>query len=193
MPVFKKLAASRIGAGILAGCVLMTTGAVSAQNNETVAPSVSVNPPNCDSEAFRHFDFWVGEWRVTGVDDDILAGTNAITRLSGGCAILEQWQGAQGGPGQSYNYYDSQNKVWRQLWTSASNIIDISGPVVREGHLLMTGTIYYRGPGNSQPFKGEWSLQVDGSIIQHFQQKTSEDAEWSDWFVGRYRPIESGN
>jgi tetratricopeptide (TPR) repeat protein len=60
-------------------------------------------------------DFWVGEWDVHAPDGRP-AGRSRITRVLGGCAVLETWAGVQGDSGQSLNAIDPATGVWQQTW-----------------------------------------------------------------------------
>ena len=48
---------------------------------------------------YSTLDFWLGEWDVL-VGDQVV-GTNRITRVLKGCAVLEEWRDATGGEGRS--------------------------------------------------------------------------------------------
>ncbi len=89
---------------------LLAAGA-SATAQETAAPEP------CGGEAFKQFDFWLGEWNVT-TPDGTLAGENLITSEENGCLVLERWRSAGGGTGQSYNYFNPATEKWRQVWIS---------------------------------------------------------------------------
>jgi tetratricopeptide (TPR) repeat protein len=73
-----------------------------------------------DSTA-RAFDFWVGEWDVYVNGTTQRAGESRIDRVSGGCAILENWTGnssilAPPSDGKSLNFVDPATRKWRQVW-----------------------------------------------------------------------------
>jgi hypothetical protein len=73
-----------------------------------------------DSTA-RAFDFWVGEWDVYVNGTTQAAGRSRIDRVSGGCAILENWAGntsffAAPSDGKSLNFVDPATQKWRQVW-----------------------------------------------------------------------------
>ncbi len=155
------------------------------------APSITAAQTNeaqtspCQADIYRAFDFWVGEWEVFGPDEQ-KAGESKITAEENGCLILEQWTSAQGGTGQSYNFYDPGTEKWRQIWISGGSVIDYAGGLDDEGAMVLEGQIAYRN-GAAAPFKGTWTLLDDGSVKQHFQQYNAETKEWADWFVGIYR------
>jgi len=77
-------------------------------------------PPDsgCKDGASRQFDFWVGHWRVT--EHGKPAGENRIERILDGCALLENWTGAQGGAGKSLNFFDRDDGLWHQTWIDRS-------------------------------------------------------------------------
>jgi hypothetical protein len=58
-----------------------------------------------DDPAYHKLDFWVGKWNVYNNRDASLNGTNVIEKIRGGCAIVENWQEAEGrGEGKSLFY-----------------------------------------------------------------------------------------
>ena len=148
-------------------------------------------PPACTTDAAPHrdFDFWVGHWDVYGPNGN-LAGENLISLREGGCLILEEWAGAGGSSGTSMNFYDPSIGAWRQIWQSAGAFIDYAGGLDDEGAMFLEGTITYNGPADPQsaPFRGKWTLQDDGAVLQEFWQRDVETGEWNSWFVGTYRP-----
>jgi hypothetical protein len=75
-------------------------------------------PPPCDSDSVYHIlDFWVGDRDVKVKSE--LVGTNRISRILKGCAILEEWKDAQGGEGRSLFYYEPSTRRWKQVWVTS--------------------------------------------------------------------------
>lgn len=138
----------------------------------------------CTSEPYRAFDFWVGDWEVH-TPDGTFAGRNRISVEEGGCLLLERWTSAQGGSGQSYNYYHPVTAKWRQVWISAGSVIDYEGGV-DNGAMVLEGTISYHGNGQSAPFRGRWTPGEHGSVLQEFEQWNEAEQRWDGWFTGRY-------
>lgn len=159
------------------------TGDAGAQDGGS-APSVTPPPP-CQGEAYHEFDFWIGEWNVYD-GNGTLVGRNSIQPEEGGCVLVERWRNTGGGTGQSYNFFDPGVKMWRQLWISRGSVIDYAGGLTEAGAMLLEGEIRYHADGSVAPFTGEWTLNEDGSVTQHFRQQDPETGEWADWFVGRY-------
>ena len=59
-----------------------------------------VAAPCENDEAFRAFDFWLGDWVVHGPAGNV-AGHNRIERSQRGCVLVENWTSATGGTGTS--------------------------------------------------------------------------------------------
>jgi|SRR5688572_15558567 len=81
--------------------------------------SVQAQKP-CSNPLYRHFDFWIGEWDVFGVNGK-KAGDSRISVILDSCIILEEWTSAnmtQGirYAGKSFNTYDNATKQWQQTW-----------------------------------------------------------------------------
>lgn len=136
-------------------------------------------------DAFRAFDFWVGEWDVH-LPDGRLAGTNSVTSEQRGCLILENWHSASGGTGMSINYLDESNGQWVQVWNDPSgNQVRISGNPTDEG-MVLEGTIHYVANDTTYPFRGLWTPLPDGRVRQYFEQSTDGAETWTPWFEGYY-------
>ncbi len=66
----------------------------------------------------REFDFWVGDWEVYVTGTTMYAGHNRIEIISGGCALLENWENAAGS-GKSINFIDPETNMWKQTWVGS--------------------------------------------------------------------------
>lgn len=155
--------------------------AAGAQDTEGAEPPAGP----CTDEVYRHFDFWLGTWDVTGPNGQA-AGVNRITAEESGCLIVEHWTNTNGGTGQSYNFYDPGIEQWRQVWVSGGLIVDYTGGLTEDGVMRLDGRATYHGGGTAD-FFGEWRPQDDGSVIQHFEQRNAETGEFEPWFTGTYR------
>lgn len=71
------------------------------------------NDPHC-----REFDFWIGEWQVYATGTNNYAGHSLIQKVSGGCALLENWQSAVS-EGKSLNFVDDSTNKWKQVWVGS--------------------------------------------------------------------------
>jgi hypothetical protein len=82
----------------------------------------------CRKGAHRALDFWVGEWDVRDSAAGHRVGTSTIERILDDCVVLENWSGALGGEGKSFNTIDGSTGKWRQTWTDSSgSIYDFTG------------------------------------------------------------------
>lgn len=66
----------------------------------------------------REFDFWVGEWDVFATGTKTLVGHSLIQLISGGCALLENWEGGNSS-GKSINFIDPNTNKWKQSWAGS--------------------------------------------------------------------------
>lgn len=156
-----------------------------AQSPSAATPSTTP-PPACASAEFRQFDFWVGDWTVM-VRDTHVAGVNRITSILGGCALHEDWRGAGGGLGQSFNAYDAADGKWRQSWVSNSGLVLLLEGGLVDGRMVLSG----RRPSPNHrnvtiTDRVTWTPLPGGDVRQLWE--TSEDggARWRTVFDGRY-------
>ncbi len=162
---------------LLACCLLLS---VPALGQAPQSYSCDENPHH------REFDFWLGDWEVTDRTGETRYGVNRISRESGGCLVLEDYTSAGGLTGKSINYYDPVSARWHQHWVdSSSSIIRLSGEL-RDGAMVLEGTIYYLASGKTAALRGVWTPLGDGRVRQFFEQ-ANEDGEWKTWFDGYYR------
>ena len=76
----------------------------------------NVYPCSTDAKQ-REFDFWIGEWDVFQNGTTQLVGHSIVHKISGECALLENWTASRGGGnGKSINYVDGQTNTWEQDW-----------------------------------------------------------------------------
>ena len=140
--------------------------------------------PTCDGEAFRQFDFWVGDWDVTVNGKP--AGTNLVTLEEGRCVVHEHWKGAKGGTGQSFNFYDRQDGKWHQVWVAndgstlfltggyENNVLTLAGTSKQEDGSTVLNRISFRNnPDHS--VRQLWETSPDGGVT------------WTAVFDGLYK------
>ncbi len=106
------------------------------------APASAQKPPvyGCDSAQSRELDFWVGEWSLRYVEDGKPATSRSrITKILGGCAILEEFSGPPGTPleGRSLSTYDKASGQWKQTWVdNNASYLDFTGGMV-DGRMIL--------------------------------------------------------
>lgn len=139
-----------------------------------------------DSPGFSDWDFWVGEWKVYSNDEArTFYGQNSITRHYENCLIKETWESAGGG-GFSVNFYNPVKGEWRQVWVANGYSIDYTGGLDDQGRMVLEGEIYNYAQNTAAPFKGSWTPEDNGDVIQHFEVFNAATGQWDVWFEGRY-------
>jgi len=158
---------------------------------DALVETMTVRAYPCEHEdAFRQFDFWLGDW-VVHTADGRLAGENRIQRAERGCVLTEHWSGIGGSSGMSINFFDHASEEWVQVWTSADGAqIDIRGNLTDEG-MRLTGRIHYVSNGTTAPFRGLWTPLPDGRVRQFFEQSNDDGETWTPWFEGFYTRSET--
>lgn len=150
-------------------------------------PGIAQSKPPFDcssSTPHRAFDFWLGKWSVSDSSGQA-QGQNEIRAVHNGCALEEQWVSVRGWTGQSINYYHPGRGEWHQLWTDGgASIIDIRGGL-RDGAMVLEGTIFYLDKDVEKGFRGRWTPLEDGRVRQFFEEQ-DEAGEWQVWFEGFY-------
>ncbi len=167
---------------IVAFCLL--AGLVPLARAETTA--------GCAGDSlYAALDFWVGNWDVYVADT--LVGVNRISKVLKGCAVVEEWQDARGGRGQSLFYVEPALRQWRQVWvTEAATrpggtkekrlIARLSGNAVR-----FQGEV--RGPDGRVVLDRTTLTPLPGGEVRQLIE-TSDDGgtSWRQVFDARYRP-----
>ncbi len=134
---------------------------------------------------FRQFDFWIGDWDVTGADGKV-AGTNTIKPVMGGCVLHESWKAAGGFAGESFNTYDATRNVWHQTWVdTGGNLLVIEGRYENDAMTLSD----IAQPGKKDPNavnEIRWTKLSDGAVRQLWRTSTDGGKTWTVAFDGKY-------
>jgi hypothetical protein len=149
-------------------------------------------PPHpCQTAPENHqFDFWVGQWDVTpwqapAPTPQQKLGENEVHVLLEHCVISENWTGAGGGHGKSYNYWDPSLKHWRQIWIDESGgVLDYTGDY-RDGAMRFLGWT-----NDAQGRRVEQRLTffnvAPDTVRQLFETSKDGGKTWVPGFDGRY-------
>jgi len=160
-----------------------------AQEAETDATQSEAPAAPCSSDAYRQFDFWIGEWAVSQPNGTV-AGENSIQPILNGCVLMEQWQGAGGSTGKSFNMYDAPNDKWRQTWVDGNGgRLDLAGRLDGEAMVLSGERPGRDGAMVSHEIR--WTPQDDGTVRQHWRASRDGGETWNDLFVGIYTKKDS--
>ncbi len=143
-------------------------------------------PAACSSPEYRQFDFWLGEWTVTNAQGRY-AGENHVAAIQNGCVIQENWVGADGGSGTSFNMFFDGDRHWHQTWVDArGGRLDLVGGVVG-GRMILRGQMPARGePGRRILHKITWEKHDDGRVRQLWQSSADGGTSWTVVFDGTY-------
>ncbi len=149
-------------------------------------PALLSPPSACSSHEYRQFDFWLGEWTVTNAKGQF-AGENRVVLIQNGCAIQENWVGADGGSGTSVNGYFDADRRWHQTWLdSRGGRLDLAGSLVG-GKMILRGQAPVRGdPFQKVLHQITWERHADGTVRQLWQSSTDDGASWTVVFDGTY-------
>lgn len=157
--------------------LFVLAGPVSAQD----APAPT---PPCSSDEHRQFDFWVGDWEVKNADGTA-AGANRIEKILNDCVLLENWEGASGSVGKSFNMYYARDETWRQTWVDGNGgRLDLTGGLDGDDIVLTGETPGQDGATTLHEIR--WSPLADGRVRQHWRSSTDGGATWQDAFLGFY-------
>lgn len=132
----------------------------------------SAYPCAADPEQ-REFDFWVGEWDVFQNGTTQLVGHSVVQKISGECALLENWTASHGGGnGKSINYMNAQTNTWEQDWIGS-----MGGPqrflngVYKDSAMRFT----YESVSNGQKVTGNFIFYNMGpDKVRQYQDATTD-------------------
>lgn len=141
-------------------------------------------PPACQTPEFAQFDFWLGEWDVVAATG-ARAGSNTITRVHGGCVVLERWTGTGGVTGSSFNIYTPATGKWHQIWVDSSGtLLQLEGELAGGSMVLQGAGLTPKGPMQNRI---TWTPRADGSVRQFWEISSDGGKTWQASFDGVYR------
>ncbi|MCB1043072.1 MAG: hypothetical protein KDC35_09045 [Acidobacteria bacterium] len=141
--------------------------------------------PPCDEAHKGQFDFWIGEWNVYDTAGT-LVGTNSIQPMFEGCVLQENWEGASGSKGSSFNFYNSKDAVWEQFWVwQNGTTLHLQGGL-NEGSMVLSGETTGK-EGRILVNRITWTPNPDGSVRQHWEVSKDAGATFTSVFDGLYK------
>lgn len=160
--------------------LLLTTMDLAAQTSQNAA---SPKPCTIEGSKHRQFDFWVGDWDVKVGGKQ--AGTNEVKLILGDCVVFENWTGAGGMNGKSFNFFNRNTGKWNQTWVD-----DRGGALEFQGELI-DGAMRFRG--ETRDAKGALIMQklsffplAEKQVRQLWESSTDDGKTWSTVFDGIY-------
>ena len=144
-----------------------------------------VSSPCKTGKEFRQFDFWVGEWDVTW--NGKKAGTSSVQLILDDCVIFENWTGAGGSIGKSFNLYDTNTRQWQQHW------VDNSGSAIDFVGSYQDGQMRYQSAtpqsdGTKVLGRMTFFKLPEGNVRQLWEQSSDNGKTWTVAFDGLYTP-----
>lgn len=162
---------------LLLGALLIGSRAAAAQ-----APAPE--PCAADSNA-RRFDFWIGDWDVQTPQGQP-AGRNVIERVSGGCALLENWTAPNGSTGKSLNTWNRRLRRWQQYWVGQFG--DVTE--FRESEWVGPSLVYYADDalpdGSAIRRRLTFTPIARDTVRQHGERSADGGRTWTTEYDLRY-------
>ncbi len=135
----------------------------------------------------RQFDFWVGEWDVkaTGNESGPSIGASRIEMIENGCLIFENWTGAGGSTGKSFNFYDRSLNKWRQVWVANSGgALDLAGEY-KDNQMRYEGEA--AGPNGQKVLQRLTFFNLTPDRVRQFWEQSADGGKtWTVAFDGTY-------
>jgi hypothetical protein len=134
----------------------------------------------CSAPEYRQFNFWLGDWDAYDVGGSTTPSAHVkIDRALKGCALREQYEGADGYRGESLSMYDRSRKVWQQSWfTNHGYMLTIEG-TFHDGEMELTGSDF-APDGRERRVRGIWKAE-DGGVRETAYRSTDGGKTWTLW------------
>ena len=139
----------------------------------------------CCDVHHNQFDFWVGDWIVYDTAGNEI-GRNTIVQLQDNCVLQESWR-SPNSTGTSYNYFNSTDSTWNQLWVdNTGSHLELKGHAIENG--MQLNSDWMKSPTGTE-YRNQilWILQADGSVTQTWNIEGKEGNIYSVLFHGVYR------
>jgi len=162
--------------GVKVWSQLQATPELAALTSEPSFQAVLARIRPCGTDAYRAFDFWVGDWVVLPSSGGP-PGKNTIRAVQEGCLIQETYEN---GPysGTSMSFHDEADGRWHQVW------VDNQGLILR----LAGGWDGERMVLSSAGSRITWTPRPDGTVRQVWEQSSDGGETWTVVFDGTYEP-----
>ena len=143
----------------------------------------------CDSPESRQLDFWVGEWELSyAAAGKQVTSRNRITKVLGGCVILEEFSGGAGTKleGRSFSTFDRATKRWKQTWVdNTASYLDFEGATV-DGNMAFVRTVTRDGKTTHQRMVFR---DVKADSLKWLWQSSPDGQAWTTQWDIDYRRV----
>src|SRR5262245_6955298 len=179
---------------ILFTSLIALSGALNILAQSQQPSSQSNAPPSAKpcgaNPEYRQFDFWIGEWDVQAGGKH--AGTNSVQLILGDCVFFENWKGAGGMTGKSFNLFNAAKGKWQQTWVDSSgNALELYGEYI-DGAMRIVGA--KRAPNGGKIIDKLTFVPLEGGRVRQLWESSKDDGRtWDVVFNGLYtrRKIEA--
>jgi len=139
----------------------------------------------CCTEAHQAFDFWIGDWTVYNSDGKIV-GTNSIQKEYDNCVLKEQWKSSGSTRGTSYNYYNTTDKTWNQVWIDNTGFsLELKGTYT-DGKMILISDLL-KGEKGSFYHRITWLKNADDTVTQTWDLLSEKQEKTRELFKGFYK------
>jgi len=141
----------------------------------------------CNSTNHTQFDFWLGDWEVYHTQADTIVGHNTVESILNGCVVQENWTGATGFKGKSFNTYSAIDSTWNQVWVDVSGATyHFKGKLIEEAMKMQGQTI--NSNGTFVLFEMSYTPDKNtGNVRQVWKQSNDKGETWATIFDGIYK------
>jgi hypothetical protein len=135
--------------------------------------------PCAHGPEFRQLDFWIGDWDVTSAG--ATAGESRVEKMLGECVLLENWTGASGMVGKSFNLWDATTREWRQTWVdSTGGLHEYHGAFADGKMIYQAERLEPAADGKLQPTKLRMTFfDLGGTVRQLGEQSADGGRTWT--------------
>jgi hypothetical protein len=136
---------------------------------------------SCSAAEYHQFDFWIGDWNAFDFDNpNKVVATTKVTPILDSCVLHEEYHGADGHEGESFNIYDAARKVWQQTWvTNRGELLTIEGQF-KDGAMTLSGTQHMMD-GKDKEIRGVWK-PVPNGVRETAITSMDGGKTWQPWF-----------
>ena len=112
-------------------------------------------------------------------------GASSVQLILGDCVVFENWTGAGGSTGKSFNLYDAHTRKWKQTW------VDDRGGMLEFTGEFKDGAMRYTGESLAQDGKPvidrlTFFPLAEGRVRQLWEQSADKGKTWNIVFDGTY-------
>jgi hypothetical protein len=103
------------------------------------------------------------------------------------CVIHEEWMGAGGGKGESFNIWSRADRMWHQSWVSDAGVLLLLTGELKDGAMVLEGDS--KQGGETVKNRITWSRVDDDPdrVRQHWTISKDGGATWTTAFDGIYK------